>query len=144
MIKELLFVVNFFKKNKEKLITFIVCGTIFVAALSVVALLSGAIMRLFGFRYQSIGSIILFFVIATIVSYPINLIAGGLPKAFYKLERISKNNAIFLYLMLDTIATCIGLMIVDYCMSTISASDLSILVISFILALPGIEDLKKI
>lgn len=135
---------DFFKNNKEKLITFIVCGTIFVAVLSVIELLSGVVMRLFGFRYQSIWSIILFFIIATVVSYPINLIAGGLPKTLYKLKRISKNIAIILYLALDTIATCFGLLIVDYCMSTIAASDLSILVISFILALPGIEDFKKI
>ena len=134
---------DFFKNNKEKLITFIVCGTIFVAVLSVIALLSGVVMRLFGFRYQSIWSIILFFIIATVVSYPINLIAGGLPKALYKLKRIIKNIAIILYLALDTIATCFGLMIVDYCMSTIFASDLSKLVISFILALPGIDDFKN-
>ena len=135
---------DFLRILKKKLITFIVCGTIFVAALSVIALLSGAIMRLFGFRYQSIGSIILFFIIATVVSYPINLIAGGLPKALYKLKRISKNIAIILYLALDTIATCFGLFIVDYYMSTIAASDLSKLVISFILALPEIEDFKKL
>ena len=134
---------DFFKNNKEKLITFIVCGTIFVAVLSVIALLSGVVMRLFGFRYQSIWSIILFSIIATVVSYPINLIAGGLPKALYKLKRISKNIAIILYLALDTIATCFGLLIVDYCMSTIAASDLSKLVISFILALPGIDDFKN-
>ena len=134
---------DFFKNNKEKLITFIVCGTIFVAVLSVIALLSGVVMRLFGFRYQSIWSIDLFFIIATVVSYPINLIAGGLPKALYKLKRISKNIAIILYLALDTIATCFGLLIVDYCMSTIAASDLSKLVISFILALPGIDDFKN-
>ena len=134
---------DFFKNNKEKLITFIVCGTIFVAVLSVIALLSGVVMRLFGFRYQSIWSIILFFIIATVVSYPINLIADGLPKALYKLKRISKNIAIILYLALDTIATCFGLLIVDYCMSTIAASDLSKLVISFILALPGIDDFKN-
>ena len=134
---------DFFKNNKEKLITFIVCGTIFVAVLSAIALLSGVVMRLFGFRYQSIWSIILFFIIATVVSYPINLIAGGLPKALYKLKRISKNIAIILYLALDTIATCFGLLIVDYCMSTIAASDLSKLVISFILALPGIDDFKN-
>lgn len=134
---------GFFKKNKEKLITFIICGTIFIAALSVIALFSGAIMRLFGFQYHSVGSIILFFVIATIVSYPINLIAGGFPKALYKLKWISKKSTIVLYLILDTIATCFGLMIVDYCMSTIFASDLSILVISFILALPGIDDFKN-
>lgn len=134
---------DFFKNNKEKLITFIVCGTIFFAVLSVIALLSGVVMRLFGFRYQSIWSIILFFIIATVVSYPINLIAGGLPKALYKLKRISKNIAIILYLALDTIATCFGLLIVDYCMSTIAASDLSKLVISFILALPDIDDFKN-
>ena len=134
---------DFFKNNKEKLITFIVCGTIFVAVLSVIALLSGVVMRLFGFRYQSIWSFILFFIIATVVSYPINLIAGGLPKALYKLKRISKNIAIILYLALDTIATCFGLLIVDYCMSTIAASDLSKLVISFILVLPGIDDFKN-
>ena len=134
---------DFFKNNKEKLITFIVCGTIFVAVLSVIALLSGVVMRLFGFRYQSIWSIILFFIIATVVSYPINLIAGGLPKALYKLKRISKNIAIILYLALDTIATCFGLLIVDYCMSTIAASDLSKLVISFILVLQGIDDFKN-
>ena len=134
---------DFFKNNKEKLITFIVCGTIFVAVLSVIALLSGVVMRLFGFRYQSIWSIVLFFIIATVVSYPINLIAGGLPKALYKLKRISKNIAIILYLALDTIATCFGLLIVDYCMSTIAASDLSKLVISFLLVLPGIDDFKN-
>ena len=106
---------DFFKNNKEKLITFIVCGTIFVAVLSVIALLSGVVMRLFGFRYQSIWSIILFFIIATVVSYPINLIAGGLPKALYKLKRISKNIAIILYLALDTIATCFGLLHVNNC-----------------------------
>lgn len=134
---------NFFKKNKEQLIPFIICGTIFIAVLSVIALLSGTIMRLFGFQYDSIGSMIMFFIIATIVSYPINLFAGGFPKALYQLHRISKNSAIVLYLVLDTIATSIGLMIVDVCMPAISASPLAIFVISCLLALPGIEDFKN-
>lgn len=134
---------DFFKNNKEKLITFIVCGTIFVAVLSVIALLSGVIMRLFGFDINPY-EVLSYFSSSEQLYIPINLIAGGLPKALYKLKRISKNIAIILYLALDTIATCFGLLIVDYCMSTIAASDLSILVISFILALPGIEDFKKI
>lgn len=106
---------NFFRKNKEQFITFIACGTIFIVALSVIALLSGTIMRFFGFRYDSIGSMILFFIITTIVSYPMNLIAGGLSKALYQIKRINKNRAIVLYLILDTIATYLGLMIVDHC-----------------------------
>ena len=134
---------NFFRKNKEQFNTCIACGAIFILALSVIALLSGAIMRFFGFRYDSIGSMILFFVIATIVSYPMNLIAGGLSKALYQIKRMSKNRAIVLYLILDTIATYLGLMIVDDCLPSISASYLSILVISFLFALPGIDDFKN-
>ena len=139
----MLLVVNFFRKNKEQFITFIACGAIFIVALSVIALLSGAIMRFFGFRYDSIGGMILFFVIATIVSYPMNLIAGGLSKALYQIKCMNKNRAIVLYLILDTIATYLGLMIVDYGLPFISVSHLSMLVISFLFALPGIEDVKN-
>ena len=110
--------------------------------LSIIALVSGTVMKLFGFQYESIGSIILFFIIATIMSFPLNLIAGALPKALYELERISKLDALILYLTLDTIATSFGLKIVDYYMSSVSATTLSIVVISFLLALPGRDDFK--
>ena len=47
-------------------------------------------MRLFGFYYTSVGSIILFFIIATIISYPFSLLADVLPKALLMLEKIDK------------------------------------------------------
>ena len=128
--------------NKDRIITFIICGAIFIGMLSIIALVSGTIMKLLGFQYESIGSIILFFIIATIMSFPLNLIAGALPKALYELERISKLDALILYLTLDTIATSFGLKIVDYYMSSVSATTLSIVVISFLLALPGRDDFK--
>ena len=133
---------KFWINNKDKIITFIICGTIFIGMLSIIALVSGTVMKLFGFQYESIGSIILFFIIATIMSFPLNLIAGALPKALYELERISKLDALILYLTLDTIATSFGLKIVDYYMSSVSATTLSIVVISFLLALPGRDDFK--
>ncbi|WP_302971714.1 regulatory YrvL family protein [Coprobacillus cateniformis] len=133
---------KFWIDNKDKIITFIICGTIFIEMLSIIALVSGTVMKLFGFQYESIGSIILFFIIATIMSFPLNLIAGALPKALYELERISKLDALILYLTLDTIATSFGLKIVDYYMSSVSATTLSIVVISFLLALPGRDDFK--
>lgn len=133
---------KFWINNKDKIITFIICGTIFIGMLSIIALVSGTIMKLLGFQYESIGSIILFFIIATIMSFPLNLIAGALPKALYELERISKLDALILYLTLDTIATSFGLKIVDYYMSSVSATTLSIVVISFLLALPGRDDFK--
>lgn len=133
---------KFWIDNKDKIITFIFCGVILIGMLSIIALVSGTIMKLFGFQYESIGSIILFFIIATIMSFPLNLIAGALPKALYELERISKLNALILYLALDTIATSFGLKIVDYYMSSVSATTISIVVISFLLALPGRGDFE--
>ena len=51
---------DFFEKHKEKIITLLLCGVLFIIVLSVLALISGAIMKVFGFEYRSIGSIILF------------------------------------------------------------------------------------
>ena len=134
---------KFWIDNKDKIITFIICGTIFIGMLSIITLISGTVMKLFGFQYESIGSIILFFIIATIMSFPLNLIAGALPKALYELKRISKLYAFILYLILDTIATSFGLKIVDYFMSSVSATTISIIVISFLLALPGRDEFKS-
>ena len=128
--------------NREKMKTFIICGTIFMGMLSIIALVCGAIMRFFGFQYESVGSIVLFFTIATIISYPLNLVAGALPKALYELKRISKLCALVLYLILDTTATSLGLTAVDNCMSSVSATTISIVIISFLLALPGKDDFK--
>lgn len=131
---------EFWNRNKEKIVTFLICGALFVGVLSIIALIGGAIMRLFGFYYTSVGSIILFFIIATIISYPFSLLAGALPKALLVLEKIDKQSAVIMYLLLDTIATFMGLKIVDYFMQSISATTISIIIISFILALFGMSD----
>ena len=134
---------EFFEKHKEKIITLLLCGVLLIIVLSVLALISGAIMKVFGFEYRSIGSIILFFIIATIISYPLGLIAGALPKALLSLDKVSMPTAITLYLILDTFATFWGLRITDYCMQSISAEDISIFLISLIFAFLGVSDIKK-
>lgn len=131
------------KRHKEKIITFLVCGLLFVGILSIIALLSGVIMKIFGFEYESIGSIILFFVIATIISYPFSLIAEALPKVFLYFGKLSKQMAILFYIILDTFATFYGLRAVDYFMQSVSATDISIIFVSFILALFGISDIDR-
>ena len=130
-------------RYKEKLITFLLCGLLFVGLLSIIALLCGAIMKIFGFEYESIGSIILFFVIATIISYPFSLIAEALPKVFLYFGKLSKQIAILFYIILDTFATFYGLRAVDYFMQSVSATDISIIVVSLILALFGISDIDR-
>lgn len=124
-------------RYKENLITFLLCGLLFVG------LLCGAIMKIFGFEYESIGSIILFFVIATIISYPFSLIAEVLPKVVLSFGKLPKQMAILFYIILDTFATFYGLRVVDYFMQSVSATDISIIIVSLILALFGINDVDK-
>ena len=133
-----------FKIDKEKFKTFAICGMIFLFILSIIALISGYIMKIFGFQYESVGSIILFFIIATIMSFPLNLIASAFPKALLKLGKINWRTAFILYLVLDTVATSFGLKVVDYYMPTVSATNISIIIISLLFAFMGKDDFKDL
>ena len=133
-----------FKIDKEKFKTFAICGMIFLFILSIIALISGYIIKIFGFQYESVGSIILFFIIATIMSFPLNLIASAFPKALLKLGKINWRTAFILYLVLDTVATSFGLKVVDYYMPTVSATNISIIIISLLFAFMGKDDFKNV
>lgn len=130
-------------KKREKIITFILGAVLIIAVLSIIAIFSGAIMRLLGFEYESVGGFILYFIIASVVSYPINLIAGALPKALLNLDRITGEIAVCMYVLLDTIATFYGFYIVDYFMPSVSANTISLIVLALVFALFGISDIKK-
>ena len=130
-------------KKREKIITFIFGALLIIIVLAIIAIFSGAIMRLLGFEYESVGGFILYFIIASVVSYPINLIAGALPKALLNLDRITREIAVCMYVLLDTIATFYGFYIVDYFMPSVSANTISLIVLALGFALFGISDIKK-
>lgn len=130
-------------KEREKIITFILWALLIIVVLAIIAIFSGAIMRLLGFEYESVGGFILYFIIASVVSYPINLIAGALPKALLNLDRITREIAVCMYVLLDTIATFYGFYIVDYFMPSVSANTISLTVLALVFALFGISDIKK-
>lgn len=130
-------------KKREKIITFILGALLIIVVLAIIAIFSGAIMRLLGFEYESVGGFILYFIIASVVSYPINLIAGALPKALLNLDRITGEIAVCMYVLLDTIATFYGFYIVDYFMPSVSANTISLIVLALVFALFGISDVKE-
>ena len=130
-------------KEREKIITFILGALLIIVVLAIIAIFSGAIMRLLGFEYESVGGFILYFIIASVVSYPINLIAGALPKALLNLDRITGEIAVCMYVLLDTIATFYGFYIVDYFMPSVSANTISLIVLALVFALFGISDVKE-
>ena len=130
-------------KKREKIITFILGALLIIVVLAIIAIFSGAIMRLLGFEYESVGGFILYFIIASVVSYPMNLVAGALPKALLNLDRITREIAVCMYVLLDTIATFYGFYIVDYFMPSVSANTISLTVLALVFALFGISDIKK-
>ena len=134
---------DFWKKYRNSILVFLLGATLLIGGIAVIALFSGALMKLFGFTYHSVKNILLFFVIATIISYPLNLIASALPKAMVITERVSHRVATIIYFVLDTMATAVGLHIVDFYMRSISATDTSILIVSMIFALLGLSKIKK-
>ena len=81
--------------------------------------------------------------IASIVSYPMNLVAGAFPKALLNLDRITREMAVCMYVLLDTITTFFGFYIVDYFMPSVSANTISLIVLALVFALFGISDVKK-
>lgn len=112
---------------------------IIIAIISVIAIFGGAIMKIFGFKYNSIGSIILYFIIVTIVGFPIDILIQAFPKALVSIGKIKENTGKILFVILDTIGTGIVMAIVDYFMKSVSATDLAIFVVSFIMAIFSID-----
>ena len=130
-------------KKPGKIGIFIVGTALIIAVLSVIAIFSSQIMRLLGFEYDNFGSFILYFIVASIVSYPMNLIGGALPKALLNLDRITRGMAVCLYVLLDTITTYFGFYIVDQFIPSVSSNMISLVVLALVFALFGISDVKK-
>lgn len=132
-----------FDRHKNKIITVLLGGCLLAAVLSIFALLSGAVMKLFGFECQSPASVILFFIAGAMLSYPLGLIAGALPKALLSLKRLSERAAKLLYVFLDTFATFLGFRITDCFMPSVSVENRSIIVVSLLFALLGMSEIGK-
>ena len=134
---------EFLRKNWAKIIAFLILIIIILGVVSVIAIFGGFIMHFFGFQYESVGSIICFFLFASILSYPISLVAEALPMVLLnEFHRGTVGQARFLYLFMDTIATAIGLTVIDMFMDSVSASEIAVFVVSLLFALPGINDIK--
>lgn len=101
-------------------------------------------MKLFGFTYQSVGSIILFFVLTGVLSYPIELYVKALPKVlFFEFKKITAIEAKVIFVILDTLLSMLMMSIVDYFMDSVAATDISLFVVSLVMALLCMNDVTK-
>ncbi|WP_297637359.1 YrvL family regulatory protein [uncultured Clostridium sp.] len=109
-------------------------------AISIVALICGGIMVIFGFRYNSIWNIILYFIIITIIGFPSEMIIKAFSQVLKETGKIKDNKQIIiLFVVLDTLGTMFTMKIVDYLMNSVEASNLAIIVIAFGAAILSID-----
>ena len=120
----------------DSLAVFLVAIFLFIGAVSMLCVFGGEIMRCFGFTYTSVRSVIGFFVIGTIISWPISLAAEAIPKVLcFDKKVLCKWQAVIVYVALATFATSVGLFVVDSHTTKVVANRPSIIIVSLLLAL---------
>lgn len=124
------------KDVRNSLLVFLFAAALFIGCIALMSIFGGEIMRIFGFTYDSVHSVINFFVFGALISWPISLAAEAIPKILcYDKKVIRKWQAVLIYIVLSTIATSLGLTVVDARMASVTANRKSIGVVSFLLAL---------
>lgn len=125
-----------FKDVLDSLSTFLVAVLLFIGVISTLCVFGGEIMRFFGFQYSSVRSVVAFFVIGAMISWPISLAAEAIPKVLcFDKKVLNKWQAVVVYVALATFATSVGLFIVDAYTTKVVANTPSIIVVSLLLAL---------
>lgn len=120
----------------DSLVVFFAAVLLFIGAIAVMCVFGGEIMRVFGFRYSSVRSVMGFFVFGAVISWPISLAAEAIPKVLcYDKKVLNKWQAVIVYVALATFATSVGLFIVDSYTTKVVANRPSIIVVSLLLAL---------
>ena len=114
-----------------------------LAVLAVLSLVAGGVMKLFGFTYDSVGSLVLYFVAASVLSAVFGQVFSALRKGLYEKGKLNRAGGIILYLVLATLVTAVGLGVVDRWMPSVAATDKAIVAVSLLFALPGLSDFKK-
>lgn len=132
------------KNTLGKIIGFLLIVGIIVAIVSLIAIFGGALMKIFGFTYQSVGSIILFFAISGILAFPIELFVKAIPKVLFShFKKINTFEAKVVFIILDTSLSMIMMSLVDYYMKSVSATSISLFVVSLVMALLCMNDVTE-
>ena len=124
-----------------KFIGFLIIVGIIVAIVSIIAIFGGALMKLFDFTYQSVGSIILFFVVSGILGFPIELFVKAIPKVLFShFKKINELEAKIMFVVLDTLLSMVMFSTVDYFMKSVSATPISLFIVSLVMSLLCMND----
>lgn len=102
---------------------------------AVIALFSGGLMGLFGFQYDSVGQLLLYFLLGGLLGLPLESFSAALPRALYRLEKVDRRQGNLLYIPLDTLFTFAAFRLADRWMDSVSATGLSLWILGLGMAL---------
>ena len=110
---------------------------------AVVALVGGNVMRLFGFRYDSVGQLLLYFLLGEVLGLPLDLLSTALPKALYHMGKVDRRQGNLLYIPMDALFTMAAFWLADQLMDSVSATGLSLWILGFGTALTTLPIKKE-
>lgn len=113
--------------NKEKFYNFIawLILLIIVIALFCLVLFTGVVvLKSLGIKieYKSVRDLVMFMVILFLLSIPIDIVVGALPKALYAAGKIKEGGKTLISFLLDLAGNMIGINAADYLMDSVKLS----------------------
>ena len=124
------------KVTLAKLIVSLVSIPLFIAGLSLMALFAGGLMKIFGFRYQSVGSILMFFLISSSLAYFTKWFLKVISKVLFShFKKIKVFESWIMLVALNTFFIMIMMSLTDFFMKSVSATPIALFVISLVIAI---------
>lgn len=135
------------KEKLKKLLAGLLGSGIMVLLLfgvfAVVALIGGNVMRLFGFRYDSVGQLLLYFLLGEVLGLPLDLLSTALPKALYHMGKVDRRQGNLLYIPMDALFTMAAFWLADQFMDNVSTTGLSLCILGLGTALTTLPIKKE-
>lgn len=125
------------KPKHSRIVPALLTAVLFLALLTLFACAAAVIMKPFGLRYESFSGFVLYFLFASLLSWPPGLLVTALPKYLSATNQVSRLHAALLYAPLDLFVTAAGFHAADFLMASVSAGSSAIAVISVLIALLG-------
>lgn len=113
-----------------------------LAVITILALFGGVYMHLFGFQYESVPSLVLYFIIVSVISLPLEAFSNFLTNLMIHIGVAKKSYGLF-YIFIDACSCFVVMQIVDFFMPSIVSSKLSIILFALTMSLITIYGEKK-
>ena len=114
------------------------------AGFTVVALVGGNLMELFGFQYDSVGQLLLYFLFGGLLGLPLDLLSTALPRVLYRFGKVNRWQGNLLYIPMDALFTMGAFWLADQWMDSVSTTGLSLCILGIGMALTTLPIKKEL